>query len=88
MAQGADRRGSLRSVLSWVLLFCFRNVVKRFGTGLRKRSAATVSATICAFRERLDHCGLIGVLFFVDVDRQPLPKVCSSAAFLILGPGN
>lgn len=68
MAQSADWGGSLRSVLSWVLLFGFRNVVKRFGTSLGKRSAATVSATVCAFRKRLDHCRLVGVLFFVDVD--------------------
>lgn len=88
MADCTDRRGCLGSVLSGVVLLCFGDIIKRFGTRLRKCGGrATVAAAVCAFREGLDHCCLVGVLFSVDVDREPLPEVGPPAcALLILGP--
>lgn len=88
VADCTDGRRGLGSVLSGVVLLCFGDVVKCFGTGIWKRGGrAAVAAAVCAFREWLDHGRLVGVLFFVDVDRKPLPQVGPPArGLLILGP--
>lgn len=56
------------------------------GAGARARASRAQAAALRAFGEGLDDGRLIGILFLVDVDGQPLPQVLPPAAPLVLGP--